>query len=162
MMSPGTISVAGMLRRSPSANDRGVGGRHRAQGRDRRLGPRLLDVAHGGVEQDDREDGDRLVRQRRVALVGPQAGRDGGGDEQQDDEHILELRQEPAPRGNRLLGRQLVAPVLLESRLRLTVAETALQVGPERRDDLVDALAVRAARVRLLRYARRSDDCCSM
>ena len=81
--------------------------------------------------------------QRRVALVGPQTGRDRGRDEQQDDEHILELREEPPPRRNRLLGRQLVASVLLEAHSRLAVAQTALHVGPERRDDIVDALTVR-------------------
>ena len=126
-----------------AADDGGVRGRHRAQGRHRRFGARFLHVAHGGVEQDDGEDRDRLVRQRRVALVGPQAGRDGGRDEQQDDEHILELREEPPPRRNRLLGRQLVASVVFETRSRLGVAQTALRVGAERRDDFVDPLTVR-------------------
>ena len=45
------------------ANDRGIGRRHRAQRRHGRLRSRLLDVAHGRVEQDDREDRDRFVGQ---------------------------------------------------------------------------------------------------
>ena len=122
-------------------DDGGIGGRHRAKSRDGRLCPRLLDVAHGGVEQDDREDSDRLVWQRRVTLVGPQTRRDGGRHEQQDDEHILELRQEPSPRGNRLVAAKFVAPVLLESRLRLVVGETALQVRSEPGNDIIDVLA---------------------
>ena len=32
--------------------------------------------------------------------------------------------------------------MLLEARLRLAVAETALHVGPERRDDIIDRLTV--------------------
>ena len=64
-----------------------------------RLGARLLDIAHERIQQDDGEDGQGFVGEGRVALVEPQRGRDGGGDEQQDDEHILELREELTPGG---------------------------------------------------------------
>ena len=63
MMSPGTTSAAGMLRRVAVADDVGVRRRHLAQRRDGLLRARLLDVAHDRVEQDDGEDRDRLVGQ---------------------------------------------------------------------------------------------------
>ena len=50
-------------------------------------------------------------------------------------------------RGKRLFGDEFVAPVLLEPRLRLAAAETALHVGPERRDDIIDRLTVWGARI---------------
>ena len=115
----------GRCRRSPSRTTRACAAAICAQRRDRRLGPRLLDVAHHRVEQHDGEDGDRLVGQRRVALVEPEAGRDRRGDEQQDDEHVLELREELPPRRHGRLGRQLVPAVPLEPRPRLGVAQAA-------------------------------------
>ena len=75
MTSPGTISAAGTLRRSPSRTTVRVGRGHRAQRGDGRLGARLLDVAHRRVQQHDGEDGERLVGQRRVALVAPRGRR---------------------------------------------------------------------------------------
>ena len=98
MMSPGTMSAAGMLRRSPSRMTVASSRRHRAKRSDGRLRSRLLDVPHGRVQQDDGEDGDGLVGQGGIAFERPEAGRNRGGDEQQDDEHILELREEPPPR----------------------------------------------------------------
>ena len=141
MMSPGTISARGDAPPLAVADDGGVGRRHRAQRGDGRLGARLLDVAHRRVEQHDGEDRDRFVGQRRVALERPQAGRDRGRDEQQDDEHVLELREEPAPRRDRRLARELVR--LRTARVataRVVLAQAALAVGAERRDDLLDAL----------------------
>ena len=155
-MSPGTISVAGTLRRSPSRMTVRVGGRHRAQRRDRRLGARLLDVAHGRVEQDDGEDGDRLVRAApRRARSTHSAGRDRRGDEQQDDEHILELREESPPGRDRRLGRQLVASSACESRCRVLAGQALPLVGLERGDDVLNALAVRNTRVCSVAYGMR-------
>src|SRR6185436_11076525 len=68
--------------------------------------------------------------------------------EQQDDEHILELREQPAPCGHRCVGLQLVAAVHSKPRPRLVAAETATRIGSEHRDDLVDVLTVRAVSVR--------------
>ena len=119
------------------ANDRCVRCGHRSQGRDRGLGPCLLNVAQRGVEQDNRQDGHRFVRKARVTLVGPQAGGDTGGDEQQDDEYVLELREEPPPRRDRLLGRELVAPVPFESRSHLGVGQATAEVGSECRNDVI-------------------------
>ena len=75
----------------------GVRGRHLAQRRHRLLGARLLNVAHDRVEQHDGEDRDRLVGQRRFALIQPQRCGDRSGDEQQDHEHIGELGEELPP-----------------------------------------------------------------
>ena len=54
------------------ADHRGIGGRHRPKCGNGRLGTRLLHVAHGGVQQDDRQDGDGFVGERGVALDDPQ------------------------------------------------------------------------------------------
>jgi hypothetical protein len=133
-------------------NDRRISSRHRAKGGHSGLGPRLLDVARRGIEQDDCEDRDRFIRQRGVTLIGPQTGRDRRRGEKQHDEHILELCEKPAPRRKRLLRHELVASVLLKSRLNLAVAETAPRVAPERGNDIIDGLTVCAARIR--RFAR--------
>jgi hypothetical protein len=77
----------------------------------RLLGARLLHVAHERVEQHHRQDRDRLVGQGGVALDGPERGGDRGRDEEQNDERILELREELAPRGDGLVGGELVAAV---------------------------------------------------
>ena len=52
---------------------------HLAERRHRLFRARLLQVAHHSVEQHDREDRDGLVRQRRVALGGPEARRNQAG-----------------------------------------------------------------------------------
>src|SRR5215213_1927179 len=70
---------------------------HRPQSGNRPLGPSLLNVAQNTVEQHDREDGQPLVRQRRVTLVDPQPERDRRGHQQQDDQDVLKLRQETPP-----------------------------------------------------------------
>ena len=110
----------------------GVRRRHLAQRRDRCFRARLLDVAHDGVEQHDGEDRHRFVGQRRFALVQPQRRGDRRGDEQQNDEHILKLREELPPRRHRLFRRQLVAAISFEPCLRLTCAQPKLRVGSER------------------------------
>ena len=97
MMSPGTISAAGTLRRSPPRITDGIGRRHRPKRRHGRFCARFLHEAHRRVQQHDGEDGDGLVRQGGVALDGPEAAEMPVAIEQQDDEHILELRQEPPP-----------------------------------------------------------------
>ena len=93
-----------------AADDRRMGGRHGVQRGDRRFGASLLQVANRRVEEDHREDGDRFVGKSRVALDDPQRERDPGRDEQQDDEHVLELREKTAPLRCRFFGGQLVAP----------------------------------------------------
>ena len=123
--------------------DLGVGRRHLAQRRHRVLGSGLLDVAHDRVEQDDREDGDRFVGQRGVALDEPQPGRNRRRDEQQDDEHVLKLGEEFPPGRDGLLGRQLVLAVAFEPRPRLPLAEAEPRVRAERRQYGVDRLPVR-------------------
>ena len=110
MMSPGTTSAAGTLRRSPPRMTDASRRRHRAKCRDGGLGARLLHIAHRRVQEDDGKDGDGFVRQGRVTLHDPERGGDRGGDEQQDDEHILKLRQESPPRRDRFLRGKLVGP----------------------------------------------------
>ena len=114
-----------------AAHDRGASRGHRAQGGDRGLGARLLQVAHRRVEEHDREDRDGFVGQRRVALDQPQDGGDRRRHQQQHDEDVLELGEEAAPRRDRGLRRQLVAAVALEARSRLVVAEAVLKVRAE-------------------------------
>jgi hypothetical protein len=91
------------------AHDRRLVRRHCAQRGDGRSGARFLNEAHRGVEHDDGENGDRLVRQPFAVLVPPCRQGDRGRDEQEQDEHVLELGDEPAPRGNRRHRLELVA-----------------------------------------------------
>lgn len=51
----------------------------------------------GRIEQHYGEDRDRLVWERRLALVHAERSGDGGGDEEQDDEHVLELSDQTPP-----------------------------------------------------------------
>ena len=95
------------------------------------------------VEQDDSEDRDRLVRQCGIALDCPQRGRNRCGEEKHNDEYILELSEESTPCRGRLLGSQLVAAVALASRPNVLVTEAEIGVAPQRRDDLINSLAVR-------------------
>jgi hypothetical protein len=88
MTSPGTSSAAGTLCRPPSRTHLGLRGGHLAECRHRLLGPGLLQMAHHRVEQHDREDRDRLIGQRRVALEEPQAGGYQSRNDQQDHEHV--------------------------------------------------------------------------
>jgi hypothetical protein len=127
----------------PVADDGGVGRRHRAQRGHRGLGPRFLDVAHDRVEEDDRADRHRFVGQGGVAFDHPQARRDGSGDEQQDDEDVLELGEKAAPRRNRRRGRELVAPVALEAGARLGLGQAGGVAGIELREQLVQRQAIR-------------------
>ena len=105
-------------------NDVGVRRRHLAQRRHRLFRARLLDVAHERVEQHDGEDRDRFVGQRGVALIQPQPAEIERGDEQQDDEDILELGEKLPPCGYRAFRRQLVLAVAFEPFLRLLPPQT--------------------------------------
>ena len=127
-----------------------VRGRHAPQRGDRLLGARLLDVAHERVQQDHREDRDRLVRQRRVAFEQPQSSGDGGRHEQQDHQRFGELREKLLPRRDRLFRGELVPAVALEPRARLGFAQAALRVGAEGGKRLFRAHPVR------LRYRARN------
>ena len=90
--------------------------------------------------------------QGRVALDDPERGGDRGRDQQQDDEHILKLRQEPPPGRDRLLGGELVRSVLGEPGARVLVAQPASLIGPERGDQFARVQPVR--NTRLWRFAR--------
>ena len=106
MMSPGT-SVGGRnaASASPSRITCACAAAICRKRRDGRFRARLLHVAHDRVQQHDRADGDGFVRQRRVALVQPEAGRNRRRDQQQDDQHVLELREELPPARNCLARR---------------------------------------------------------
>ena len=66
------------------------------------------------------------------------ASRNGRRDQQQDDEHVPELREELSPRGDRTFGGQLIRTVSLEPRPRLDRTEAAHGVAPERAHYLLD------------------------
>ena len=149
--------TAGMLRRSPPRMTVGVGGGHRPKRGHRGLRARLLDVAHRRVQQDDREDRDGLVRQRRITLVRPEARRNRRGDQQQDDEHILELREKSPPCRDGLLGGELISSIALEPRLGFFVGQSLPIVGAERVAEVFDALAVRHTRIRRFAHCGRQD-----
>ena len=96
------------------ANHFGVRGRHLLQRRHGLLRARLLHVTHDGVQEDDGEDRDGFVRPGCVALDEPQRCRYGRGDEQQNDEHVLKLREKLPPSRHGLLGRQHVGTEAVE------------------------------------------------
>jgi hypothetical protein len=62
-----------------------------------------------------------VIRLRRTAHT--------GGDEQQNDQHVLKLREEPPPRRDRLLSRELVAAVPFKMRSDLGVVQATLDIG---------------------------------
>jgi hypothetical protein len=129
------------------ANGRGVGGRHRAKGGDRCLRSRFLDVTHGRVQEDDREDGNRFIGQRFFALERPEPGGHRGSDEEQDDEHILKLREKPPPGRDRRFGGQLVRSKTFEPYSRVRGGQASSLVRGQRSDDIVNAQTVRTTRV---------------
>jgi hypothetical protein len=108
--------------------------RHRPQRGDGLFRARLLHEAQRRVEQHDRDDREGVVRHRLVALDEPERQRDRRRRDEQQDEHALELREEPPPRGNRRLGGQLVRSVAREAPPCLDVGEPARAVGAERRE----------------------------
>ncbi len=125
------------------------GCRHRAKGRHRSLGTRLLHVAHRGVQKYDGKDGDGFVGESRVSFNEPEHGGDPGRHDQQDDEHILKLRQETAPGRDRLLAGKLVHSVCGEPFARVVVAQAALLIGAEHQFVRVQPVRV----TRLWRFA---------
>ncbi len=139
----------------------GVGGRHPAQGGHGFLGARLLHVAQQRVEHDHRQDRDRLVGQRGIALYQPQAGGDRGGDEQQDDQRVLELGEDLAPDRDRSLRGQLVGAVALPPAAGLGLVETALRVGAERGQHRVGRVPVGRVEGRLLAHPRSRSSACA-
>ena len=109
----------------------------------RRFRPRFLDESDAGVEQYDDADGEGLVRQRRIALVQPQAGRDCRRHEKEHNEDVLELGEQPPPGRRPGVGRQFVGAVSVEPRARFAESQAAVRLGVELRDDRVDRLLVR-------------------
>ena len=95
------------------ANDARLRRRHLPQRRNRLFGARLLHVTHDCVHEHHGQDRDRFIRQRGIPLDRPERGGDRRRDQQQDHENVLELRQEFAPGGRRLLSRQNIAAILL-------------------------------------------------
>ena len=105
---------------------------HLAQRRHRRFGPRLLSIAHDCVEQHNGGNGDRLIGQRRFPLVKPRSRRDHSCDEEQNDEHILELRKELPPCRRRALGGHLIGAEAQEPSARLRLAQPAPRICAKR------------------------------
>ena len=125
-----------------AADNASVCGRHAPQRRHRLLGARFVDVAHERVQQDDREDGDRLVGKRGLALDQPQCGGDRRRYQEQDHQRVGELSEKLLPSGHRLFGGQLVPTVALEPRPCLVFAQPKPGVGVERRESFVGAYPV--------------------
>ncbi len=89
------------LRALPVAKNEGTGSDHAANGVERLLGLALLDEADDGVDDHDRGD------HGRINDVSEQGGRNGSG-EQEVDQDVVELRQEPQERRPAGGRRQLV------------------------------------------------------
>ena len=138
----------------PAANHRGIGRGHRPKGRHGRFGARFLHEAHHRIQEHDGTDRERLVRQGGVAFHGPDRRGDGGGDQQQDDEHVLELRQEPQPGRHRFRRGQLVRAVFGEAGVRLFVGEPAPRIRPERGEHIAGRQPIGANRPSRFRGGR--------
>ena len=135
--------VGGWNRRQHTiANDVRMRRRHLLERSDGGLGSLFLQVAHHGVQQHDGADSDRFVRQRRVTLVQPEDEGNGGGDQEQDDQQVGELREELSPRRNRAFGREAIRTIAFESRSGLAARQAACSVSRVRSDDLFHALLV--------------------
>ena len=126
-----------------TAYDTRLRSRHLTQRGDRRFGSRLLDVTHHRVEQHNRADGNRFVWQRRLALVQPQTGRDGGGGQQQNDEDVLKLLEKLFPRGHRRVSGQFISAFSIEARTRFRFGQAALWIGAESCENFFRGLLVR-------------------
>ncbi len=122
------------------ADDLGLRCRHPAQRGHGPFGPRLLEIAHRPVEEDDRKDRDRLVGKGGLALEQPEDRRYAACGNQQDHQHIGELVKELAPFRDLLSGRQLVSPMTAKPPPNLLLAEAGMFVAGESRENLVDAL----------------------
>ncbi len=122
--------------RTPTASPTGQHGRHLAQGRNGRFGSRRLNETHDGVEPHHTADGHGFVWQRGVAFVPPQGSRNGCRDDEEDDQDVLELREEPSPARHWRFGSQLIRAVLEETCARLAGAQTTPRVAAEGDDYL--------------------------
>ena len=127
----------------PAADHARVCRRHLLQCGHGRFRPRFLDESDAGVEQDDDTDGEGFVRQRRIALVQPQTGRDRRRHEKEYNEDVLELGEQLSPHRFRRVGGQLVGAVSCEPRACLIPIQATVQLGAKRRNDHLDGLLVR-------------------
>lgn len=78
----------------------------------------------------------------RVAFDDPERGRHGGRDEQEEDEDVVKLREEAAPRRHRLVAGEAVLAVSGEARTGVVAAQPLARVGAEGGGDLVDVPAI--------------------
>jgi hypothetical protein len=109
--------------------------RHPLQRLDRVLGSLLLHVAEQRVGDHDRRDDDRVHRRSLSAFEQPYGQRHRGCREQQIDEWVGEVAEEPAPRWSRVGGVEPVRPEPQQARGGLLLAQPALDVRPERARD---------------------------
>jgi len=100
------------------------------------LGALFLDEAQHRVDEYDRRDDERLVRDAAGALGVPHGHGDGDGDEQQIDERALELREQSTPGRDRPGGLELVGPVHGQALGRFLAGETPLWVGAQLGDHI--------------------------
>lgn len=88
------------------------------------LRPLLLEEPKEGVEQHDRQDG------QRVGPLARQAG-EQRGNEQDPDDQFLELAEELLPEGGWRGLRQLVVAVARPTLRDLSIRQSALRIGAE-------------------------------
>jgi hypothetical protein len=141
--------------RAPVSSHAGGRRGHPRQRRHGLVGARLLHEAQGRVESDDGQDDDRVVGHALRAFAGPRDERDDHGGQQQVDERVGELPEEPAPRGIRLLALELVGARALQPPRRLGGRQALLHVGPERCRHLGGVALPRRGHDRLLQQPRR-------
>ncbi len=132
------------------ANDRRFRSCNVHQCAHRFFGPCLLHEAENGVQGDDRQDDDRLVRERGLAriLQQPFDDRNDHGDEQDDDQKIYELIEQATPPGRLRRAFERIRSVECDPPLRLGAAQAVNGVSADLRGD-----GIRRSRVRSHRKA---------
>ena len=136
-MSPGTISRAGTRWRSPSRTTVASGAASAISARTDFSARASCTIAEHRVEHHDHRDDDRLVGQGGFAriLQQPFDHRDDDGDQQDDDQEVLELLEQPLP--PRRFGRalELVRAVTVEALLLPPSVSGLLGIRAEVGDD---------------------------
>ena len=83
----------------------------------------------------------------------PEHSRDGGGDEQQDDERILELPYKLLPGGNGFFGRYFVPAVEFEALPDLVRTQASPGICPLTSQHFINGLSPGSRRIRLIHFA---------
>ena len=144
--SPRTSSSARHRLDPAAANDAHVARCEVAQCIDSTFGLALLPEPEHRVGDDDRRDHEGLDRGLVGTVEPPRQQRDDDRYEEERDQRIDELVEEPAPRWSRWFLVEFVRAELDQSPGRLVRGQSVVDVGAERAGDVVDRMRPRGRR----------------